>query len=413
MRLLVGPRKDECVPLQDPQQVRALLEPILDFLRSKKCYDFLPDSTQVVVLDLDLPLTHTFSVAHEHNVTFATLWDRRTSKYCGMMTVTDYINMLLNYHKDPAGLQAFIQGSAAANPSPPELRDSAGQGSSPLEWPDTDFASNLMQEFMNLPIRRWRDERRKHHAEPLLSCDPEDSLFTALNILRVNRIHRLPVIDPDTETLLYVLGRKILLQYFAADFPLDSQMFSYSIFDLKVGTFGRDKITTLGPTNTLYEFLSTMMETGLGGLPVVDETGALVDIFSRYDIVYISKEAEHDLNTTFAEITHLRPPNPIYVCSRNDSLGSVFNHLMKFGVQRLVVVGDSDNVVDGIVTIGDIVHFMFRYYEDGTEKPASPKVSPADAPLPPPPAVPVPAAAAEAAAAENGTGGAEDTNGAP
>lgn len=29
--------------------------------------------------------------------------------------------------------------------------------------------------------------------------------------------------------------QQILLQYFAADFPLDSQMFSYSIFDLKVG----------------------------------------------------------------------------------------------------------------------------------------------------------------------------------
>jgi len=106
MRLLVGPRKDECVPLEDPAVVKGLLTPILDFLRSKKCYDFLPDSTQVVVLDLDLPLMHTFSVAHEHNVTFATLWDRRTSKYCGMMTVTDYINMLLQYHRDPAGLQA-------------------------------------------------------------------------------------------------------------------------------------------------------------------------------------------------------------------------------------------------------------------------------------------------------------------
>lgn len=361
MRLLVGPRKDECIPLDDPHQVKELLQPILDFLRSKKCYDFLPDSTQVVVLDIDLPLMHTFSVAHEHNVTFATLWDRRTSKYCGMMTVTDYINMLLNYHKDPEGLQAFIQEGGEHNDSMSSSPNATSQ-----------FTSPLMQEFMSLPIRRWRDSQRKlhkgHGAETLLSCDPEDTLFTALNILRVNRIHRLPVIDPSTETLLYVLGRKILLQYFAADFPLDSQMFSYSIFDLKVGTFGREFVTTLNPMNTLEECLSLMIQTGLGGLPVVDESGALVDIFSRYDIVYIAREAERDLNTTFAEITHLRPANPIYTCSRDDSLGSVFNHLMKFGVQRLIIVGENDNIVDGIVTIGDIVHFMFRYFEEDNEK---------------------------------------------
>lgn len=328
-------------------------------------------------MDLDLPLMYTFSVAHEHNVTFATLWDRRTNKYCGMMTVTDYINMLLNYHKDPDGLQAFIQGASdgcleavndpRANPS----------GRKYL----SEFASPLMQEFMNLPIRRWRDSRRKqiHHdkADSLLSCDPEATLFTALNVLRMNHIHRLPVIDPATETLLYVLGRKILLQYFAADFPLDSQMFVYSIFDLKVGTFGRNQIITLHPTATLYEYLSTMIDTGLGGVPVVDENGALVDVFSRYDIVYIAKEAERDLNTTFAEITYLRPSTPIYVCSRHDSLGSVFNHLMKFGVQRLIIVGDNDSIVDGIITIGDIVRFMFRFEEGKQPNSTAPRCSPA------------------------------------
>jgi len=363
-----------------------LLEPILDFLRSKKCYDFLPDSTQVVVLDLDLPLMYTFSVAHEHNVTFATLWDRQTSRYCGMLTVTDYINMLLNYHKDPDGLQAFVQGAS-------EDTDPASSVSQTAQSTDyvAEFASPLMQEFMNLPIRRWRDSQRKQHnrghcAEALLSCDPEATLFSALNTLRVNRIHRLPVIEPSTETLLYVLGRKILLQYFAADFPLDSTLFSYSIYDLKVGKFGGENITCLSPSVTLYEYLSLMMSTGLGGVPVVDEKGTLVDVFSRYDIVYIAKEAERDLNTTFAEITHLRPNTPIYTCSRHDSLGAVFNHLMKFGVQRLIIINEEDSTVDGMITIGDIVHFMFRFYKgDEEEKKASGSQGPSPASTPPGP----------------------------
>jgi len=298
-----------------------------------------------------------------------------------MLTVTDYINMLLIYHKDPDGLQAFIQGATDASDTKAEyIPIPVAHTPTSTEFL-SEFASPLMQEFMNLPIRRWRDSQRKlrhgdqHHAqgtESLLSCDPEASLFTALNVLRVNRIHRLPVIDPSTATLLYVLGRKILLQYFAADFPLDSQLFSYSISDLKVGTFDKEKIITLSPTASLYEFLSTMITTGLGGLPVVDEEGTLVDIFSRYDIVYIAKEAERDLNIPFAEITHLRPNTPIYTCTRHDSLGSVFNHLMKFGVQRLIIIDEADKSVDGIITIGDIVHFMFRFYQDPTAEAVPP-----------------------------------------
>ena len=42
------------------------------------------------------------------------------------------------------------------------------------------------------------------------------------------------------------------------------------------------------------------------------------------------------------------------------------------GVQRLIIIDEADKSVDGIITIGDIVHFMFRFYQDPTAEAVPP-----------------------------------------
>lgn len=48
---------------------------------------------------------------------------------------------------------------------------------------------------------------------PLVSIDPDASLFDAIKTLVKNRIHRLPVIDPDTGNVLYILTHKRILRF--------------------------------------------------------------------------------------------------------------------------------------------------------------------------------------------------------
>lgn len=48
---------------------------------------------------------------------------------------------------------------------------------------------------------------------PLVSIGPDSSLFEAIRMLITNRIHRLPVIDPDTGNVLYILTHKRILRF--------------------------------------------------------------------------------------------------------------------------------------------------------------------------------------------------------
>lgn len=53
----------------------------------------------------------------------------------------------------------------------------------------------------------------KEKARPLVSVEPDDSLFNAIRMLLHNKVHRLPVIDRDTGNVLYILTHKRILKF--------------------------------------------------------------------------------------------------------------------------------------------------------------------------------------------------------
>ena len=53
----------------------------------------------------------------------------------------------------------------------------------------------------------------KEKARPLVSIGPDESLFNAIKMLIHNKVHRLPVIDPETGNVLYILTHKRILKF--------------------------------------------------------------------------------------------------------------------------------------------------------------------------------------------------------
>lgn len=53
----------------------------------------------------------------------------------------------------------------------------------------------------------------KAQVKPLVSIDPDASLYDAIKMLIENRIHRLPVIDNLTGNVLYILTHKRILRF--------------------------------------------------------------------------------------------------------------------------------------------------------------------------------------------------------
>lgn len=86
------PSEEECA---------TLAAPIAAFLRNCSCYDMLGVSTQVVVLDVQAPLSVAFIAAQETRIQSCVLWDPRKRQYVGVLTSTDYICILLYCQSHP------------------------------------------------------------------------------------------------------------------------------------------------------------------------------------------------------------------------------------------------------------------------------------------------------------------------
>ena len=88
----------------------ALESDIVNFFKCYKCYDLLPNSAKLVVLDTRLILKKAFFAMTDNGVRSCPLWDSDQQRYVGMLTTTDFIKILTAKHNRPdrlmeAGLQ--------------------------------------------------------------------------------------------------------------------------------------------------------------------------------------------------------------------------------------------------------------------------------------------------------------------
>ncbi|KAA0151606.1 hypothetical protein FNF29_04530 [Cafeteria roenbergensis] len=175
-------------------------ELVAELLRSTTCYDALPHSGKVVVFDVGLPVRLAFFALVEHECTAAPLWDSARGCFAGMVTVTDFIQMMLQYHRAGAAADALSGNTLAAwkaeqarrlaehtqrPPSGPAARDAAVAGAVPLEVTAAGIGGSAAAPF---PFPAG-----------LVQVRPDASLLEACLLLRRHRIHRVAVVPRETD----------------------------------------------------------------------------------------------------------------------------------------------------------------------------------------------------------------------
>ncbi|XP_023325839.1 5'-AMP-activated protein kinase subunit gamma-1 [Eurytemora carolleeae] len=180
-------------------------EDILNFFKCYKCYDLIPTSAKLVVLDTRLIVKRAFYAMVDTGVRACPLWDSVRQQFIGMLTITDFIRILQKYYNGPGEeMQAFE-----------ELRlcDVKVVSSEELE-------SNVLHMY------------------------PDSSLFDAASVLIRNKIHRLPIIDPSNGNVLYIMTQKPMLKFLYKFFPRLDQVsiLHRSISEAEVGTFKKIKV---------------------------------------------------------------------------------------------------------------------------------------------------------------------------
>ncbi|XP_047705268.1 5'-AMP-activated protein kinase subunit gamma-2 isoform X5 [Prionailurus viverrinus] len=209
-------------------------------------------------------------------------------------------------------------------------------------------------------IETWRELYLQETFKPLVNISPDASLFDAVYSLIKNKIHRLPVIDPISGNALYILTHKRILKFlqlFMSDMPKPAFM-KQNLDALGIGTY--HNIAFIHPDTPIIKALNVFVERRVSALPVVDESGKVVDIYSKFDVINLAAEKTYNnLDITVTQALQHRSQyfEGVVKCSKLEILETIVDRIVRAEVHRLVVVNEADSIV-GIISLSDILQAL-------------------------------------------------------
>uniref|UniRef100_A0A672G269 Protein kinase, AMP-activated, gamma 3a non-catalytic subunit n=1 Tax=Salarias fasciatus TaxID=181472 RepID=A0A672G269_SALFA len=291
----------------------------MNFMKSHRCYDAIPTSCKLVIFDTTLQVKKAFFALVANGLRAAPLWDSKLQRFVGMLTITDFINILHCYYKSP-----MVQ----------------------------------MYELESHKIETWRGESvqniyLQYSSHFLISISPEASLFDAIYSLLRHKIHRLPVIDPESGNVLHILTHKRILKFLHIFGKKIRQpaFVRRQIQELGIGTF-RD-IATVQQTASVYDALSIFVERRVSAL----------GLFSRAVCFRLqnlaAQKTYNNLDMTMQEALRRRScyVEGVIKCYPDETLETIIDRIVQAEVHRLVLVDRAD-VVKGIISLSDLLQAM-------------------------------------------------------
>ncbi|XP_009181353.1 5'-AMP-activated protein kinase subunit gamma-3 isoform X3 [Papio anubis] len=291
------------------------------FMQEHTCYDAMATSSKLLIFDTTLEIKKAFFALVANGVRAAPLWDSKKQSFVGMLTITDFILVLHRYYRSP-----LVQ----------------------------------IYEIEQHKIETWREIYLQGCFKPLVSISPNDSLFEAVYTLIKNRIHRLPVLDPVSGNILHILTHKRLLKFlhiFGSLLPRPSFLYR-TIQDLGIGTF-RDLAVVL-ETAPILTALDIFVDRRVSALPVVNECGQVVGLYSRFDVIHLAAQQTYNhLDMSVGEALRQRTLclEGVLSCQPHESLGEVIDRIAQEQVHRLVLVDETQHLL-GVVSLSDILQAL-------------------------------------------------------
>uniref|UniRef100_A0A6I8NXT0 Protein kinase AMP-activated non-catalytic subunit gamma 3 n=1 Tax=Ornithorhynchus anatinus TaxID=9258 RepID=A0A6I8NXT0_ORNAN len=263
------------------------------FMLEHNCYDAMATSSKLVVFDTALQIKKAFFALVANGLRAAPLWDTKKQSFVGMLTISDFITILHRYYRSP-----LVQ----------------------------------IYEIEEHKIETWREIYLQGSFKPLVSLSPHDSLFEAVYLLIRNRIHRLPVLDPASGSVLHILTHKRLLKFlhlFGALLPRPPFL-ARTVQALGIGTF-RDLAVVLD-TAPILAALDIFVERRVSALPVLSQSGQVVGLYSRFDVIHLAAQKIYNrLDMSVGEALRQRSSclEGVLTCGPHDSLGDIIDRIAR------------------------------------------------------------------------------------
>lgn len=289
----------------------------------------MPKSGKVLLLDARLSIRKAFFALVFNGVRAALVWHAPTSSNIGLITISDFIDMLI-----------------AAYDSKWNTIDTL-EMSSILEW-----KQNIQK-------------KNNGHHQPLesnvIQLSPQDNLFKAISTLIKHKIHRIPVIDPITHDFLFLITHKRILKFlylYIYDLP-QPHFIHQTLEELKLGTY--ENIVMINSQTKLIEVLRIFQSIRISALPVVDNEKRLCDVYSKFDIMHLAATRTYaNLDVPLCDILdsiHDHSTYQLATCKLTDQLFELMDRFVTREVHRLIIINDQRHIL-GILSMSDLMRFL-------------------------------------------------------
>ncbi|KAI9779724.1 MAG: AMP-activated serine/threonine-protein kinase regulatory subunit [Geoglossum umbratile] len=322
---LPGPppqRQPQPLSVVDREQAEAL-RAIRAFLKVRTSYDVLPLSFRLIVLDTALLVKKSLNILIQNGIVSAPLWDSKTSTFAGLLTTSDYINVIQYYWQFPDALKEIDQFRLNS------LRD-------------------VEKAIGVLPIET-------------VSIHPLRPLYEACRRMLESRARRIPIVDVDDEThremVVSVLTQYRILKFVAVNVT-ETQMLRKPLKDLNIGTY--TDLSTATMDTPVIDVIHQLVKKNIASVPILDGNGVVLNVFEAVDVITVIKGGVYDdLTLSVGEALLKRSEDfaGIYTCSIHDRLDTIFDTIRKSRVHRLVVL-DETGRLKGMVTLSDILEYV-------------------------------------------------------
>ncbi|KAF7718473.1 Cystathionine-beta-synthase (CBS) domain-containing protein [Penicillium ucsense] len=307
------------IDVEERQGLRA----IRNFLKVRTSYDVLPLSFRLIIFDTGLSVKESLNILIQNGIVSAPLWDSKASKFAGLLTTSDYINVIQYYFQNPAALDQIDQ-----------------------------FRLDSLREV----------EKALGVAPPeTISIDPERPLYEACRRMLESRARRIPLVTNDSQTdrshVLSVITQYRILKFVAVNVG-DTQKLRRPLGELLLGTY--NNIATASMDTPVIDVIHILVERSISSVPILNSEGVVYNVFEAVDVIALIRGGVYDdLGLTVGEVLKKRSPEfpGIYTCSLNDGLDTIFDTIRKSRVHRLVVV-DEHFKLKGVLTLSDILHYI-------------------------------------------------------
>ncbi|KAI0166782.1 CBS-domain-containing protein [Hypoxylon sp. FL1284] len=307
----------------DEEQLQGL-KGLRNFLRVRTSYDVLPLSFRLIVLDNDLLIRKSLDILIQNGIVSAPLWDSHQSRFAGLLTATDYINLIQYYCQFPEHIDDVDKFRLSS------LRD-------------------IEKAIGVLPLET-------------ISVHPTRPLYEACSRMLKSRARRIPLVDIDheteRETVVSVITQYRILKFIAVNTEQHTMLLKQTVREIGLGTY--KNLATTKMTDSVLEVINLMVVHNISAVPIVDKNNVVLNVFEAVDVIPCIKGGVYEeLKSTVGDALSRRPEDfqGIYTCQEDDRLDSIFTTLRQSRVHRLVVIDDNWHL-KGMISLSDILKYV-------------------------------------------------------